>query len=901
MSEGVPSPSGAQSVAFTETDLSVEPFRLALTSSPPDRVKHVSQMPSVEQQRGLDTDSDSGDSLFITQKCVPERKRRSSKRSDFRTHRDASEHEYDTSSSEEEQRPGRKRRTEGFRTPRFTFPFLQKTLMTRLPYYQNRKLHYYAMGGYFRCAEELWESYQTGEGLAASSRTVDMDGEPLSPMSEEEHVSAEGEELKVVEKKLFVASRAKSSQPWYNPKKTSSEETRQERSNAGSGSRRGQSQTACQILTGASLSIETSYLKTKGSDKSPAETELGNRRAPKAGNLPAETETGKTYRSPREKSKACDFFPKETGEPLVNENGAALLGLSAEQCGRESAEPHTGVGEQIYVGDDDERSRIKAKKGKKKRYKRGDECVDEEPAKGQPADPSLSVNVAEAQEAPCMEKKKKKKKKREREERSQKVDGQPEERKEDHSVSMWETEIGGQERRETKEGHTDSAAEPTADVGHVPKKRKKKKKDPDGSSVQYLMPTEHLEAIDHLEDGEASQEALDPSGFKRNKLKKKKKRRSLPDDNQTDVDLSNDAATVAEDTDSVKKKKPKKVSEMVRLPEQEESVDDAQKEKQDVELESRKKKNKKKMRGDIGMNNAVDSLASSDNTELVRKKKKKKRTASFLSADTEEKVGQGPEEQGTPVRTTSAHTGKSEVSAGDLVAESADVSEHRQESKGVRKKKKRSAAPPESEEREAEETSEAAVRKKKKRKRTESLTGGLESIADEERSPPAETVAVRRKKKKQKKGSQEVPADVAEHAESERLALNPRGSLSSSQGKRRRSAETPCDSSLSAERRATETRLTEGAPGTVKERKNKKPADRNVAEGKSCAHAFDSETQQTRKDATKPAADPISTSSPTFPSARGTTSSRRIEGKTGGRAKRRLHNPEQDFLSEPSC
>ncbi|XP_021176511.2 apoptotic chromatin condensation inducer in the nucleus [Fundulus heteroclitus] len=865
MSEGVASPSGAQSDAFKETDLSVEPFRLALTSSHPDRVKHVSQMPSVEQQRGPDADSDSGDSLFITQKCVPERRRRSSKRSDFRTHRDASEHEYDTSSSEEEQRSGRKRRTEGFRTPRFTFPFLQKTLTTRLPYYQNRKLHYYAMGGYFRCVEELWESYQTGEGQAASSRTVDVDGEPLSPMSEEEHGSAEGEELKVVEKKLFVASRAKSSQPWYNPKKTSSEETRQERSNAGSGSQRGQ------ILTGASLSNETSYLKTKGSDESPGETELGNGRAAKAGNLPAEAETGKTNGSPRKKSEACDLFPKETGESLVN-------GLSAEQRGRESAEPHAGVGEQIeQKGDDDERSRIKAKKGKKKekRDKRGDERVDGEPAEGQPADPSLSVNVAEAQEAPCMERKKKKKKKRESEEWSQKVDGRPEEREEDHSVSMWETEIGGQERRETKEGRTDSAPEPTADDGHVLKKRKKKKKDPDGSSVPPQTPTEHLEAIDHLEDGEASQEASDPSGFKRNKLKKKKKRRSLPDDNQTDVDLSNDAATVAEDTDSVKKKKPKKVSEPVRLPEQEESVDDAQEEKQDVELESRKKK-KKKMGGDIGLNNAVDSLASSDNTELVRKKKKKKKwTASFLSADTEENVGQGPEEQGTPVRTASAHMGKSEISAGDSVAQSADVSEHRQESKGVKKKKKRSAAPPEGEEREAEETSEAGVKKKKKRKRTESLTGGLESVADEERSPPAEAAAVRKKKKKQKKGSQDVLTDAAEHAESEKLASNPCGSLSSS-------------------RWTTETRLTEGAPGTVKERKKKKPAERNVAEGKS-------ETQQTRKDATKPAADPISTSPPTFPSAHGTTSSRRIEGKTGGRVKRRLHNPEQDFLSEPSC
>lgn len=155
--------------------------------------------------------SDSGESLFITQKCAPERRTRSSQRSNFRTHIDAPQHEYDTSTSKEELEADRKQRKKSYKAPKFSFPFLKKRLI-RLPYYQNRKLHvrppklklqcpfpnvegllkgahafwiqYYAMGGYFRCAEQLWESYQTGEGLLPSLPTVDVDGEPISPISE---------------------------------------------------------------------------------------------------------------------------------------------------------------------------------------------------------------------------------------------------------------------------------------------------------------------------------------------------------------------------------------------------------------------------------------------------------------------------------------------------------------------------------------------------------------------------------------------------------------------------------------------------------------------------------------------------------------------------------------------
>lgn len=185
MSEAVPSSSCVLSDIITETDLFARPGNIVLVNSPPDYVKQISRhlASSVEQQSGQGSNSDSGESLFITQKCAPERRRRSNQRSTFRAHIDAPEHEHDTSTSEEELEAGRKRRKKIYRTPKFTFPFLKKRL-TRLPYYQNRKLHCYAMGGYFRCAEQLWESYQTGKGLLASLPTVDVDGEPISPISE---------------------------------------------------------------------------------------------------------------------------------------------------------------------------------------------------------------------------------------------------------------------------------------------------------------------------------------------------------------------------------------------------------------------------------------------------------------------------------------------------------------------------------------------------------------------------------------------------------------------------------------------------------------------------------------------------------------------------------------------
>ncbi|KAM4726090.1 uncharacterized protein FYW61_011983 [Anableps anableps] len=882
MSEAVPSSSCVHSDTFTEADLLARPDSIVLVNSPPDYVTS-----SVQQQGGHDTNSDSGDSLFITQKCAPQRRRRSNHRSNFRTHRDTPEDEYDASTSGEEHEADRNQRKKSYRTPKFTFTFLKERMMTRLPYYQNRKLHYYAMGGYFKCAEQLWDSYQTGEGLMASLPTVDVDGEPISPMSEEEDETAEDEDIRVVEKKLLVMSKAKSSQAWYNPKKRSNEETQQneEHNKAAYGSQREQGKTTRKISTWTPLSKGTSSSETKESSEVSGETESDDEHVTKGGNLPAKAETEKTNRSPGKGSGARGFIPEENGKRLGNDSDATCSGGSAEQCDREATDAHTRVDKQTCLGDgsDIECNRIKVKKGKKKKKmdRGGDKCIEEgkeqslEGGEGQQADPSVSLIITEAEEAPCMEKKKKKKKKkkkRENEDLRQQADGLSDERKEEDSVVVCETGIGGKKRRK-KEGNVDTdslkttkAAESTTNDGHVPKKKKKKKK---GFSDLHHTPTDHPEAIAHSDNGESFRETLESSGFKRKK-QKKKKNWSPSNDNQNDVDLSNDATTVPENTDFVVKKKRKKnASALVGLPEEDDSVEKTQKDKHDVELETRmkKKKKKKKTKDDISINNSEDMLASGDYSELVHKKKKK-RTPSFLSADDEE-------------QSASIHEGraeKPEVSTGDVAAESADVSEHLRESKGGKKQKKRSAAVSDSEEREPEETSEAVVKKKKKHKRTESLTGSLESVAHVGRSPTEEVVVVKMKKNR---GTQEERAGSEKSAPSACRSRSAQQKLLTEQGG---SAETSCDGSLSAEQQATET-LTEGASdshasGDAKERTKKKSADKNVADGKSCTDTVDN-----------------STSSKTFLAELKTTSSVCMNGKRGVNAKRKLHNPDKDFLS----
>ncbi|XP_017164184.1 phoenix isoform X2 [Poecilia reticulata] len=751
MSEAVPSSSCVLPDSFTEANVVAQPGDIMLVNCPPDDVEEISRllMSSLKQHNGQDTNSDSGDSLFITQKCAPQRRRRLSRRSNFR---DSPENEYDASTSEEEHPDDRKQKKKSCTTPKFTFDFLEERMMTRLPYYQNRKLHYYAMGGFFRCAEQLWDSYQTEKDLLASLPTVDQDGEPISPMSKEKDETTEDEDIRVVEKKLFVVSKTKNSQPWYNPRKGSSEETQQneEHYNAAREPQGRPGRMTHKISTWIPLSRGASSSKTKKSNEVLEETESVDERVSTSGSLPAETETGKNSRSSGKESRASGLIPEDNEQMLGNKSDATCGGVSAEQSAREATDPHTGADEQTGVQYNDIECRIikVQKRKKKKKDEEDDKCVEEgkdqslEGAGGHQTDPSSNLIITVEVEAPCM-KKKKKKKKCENQYLGQEADEQSDQWKEEDFVVVCENG-----NIVTDSLKTNKAAESATNDVHVPKKRKKKKKD----SSDLDETTEHTEAIDHSSNGEVFQETLESSGFKR---KKHKKKSQSPNDDQTDVDLSNDASSVPQNTDFVyKKKKKKHVNDQVGLAEEDESVEKTPKEKQEIEQET--KKTKKRMKDDISVSNSEDMLEYGDYSQLVRKKKNK-RTHSVLSADDEEP-------------SPSAHEGcaeKPEVSAGELAAESADVSEHLRESKDGKKKKKRSATVPESEERELEETSEALVKNKEKRKRTKRLTETLESV---EQSQTEEAAVVNKTKKR--KSRREVP-DEESHQTEEKDRTNP--------------------------------------------------------------------------------------------------------------------------------
>ncbi|XP_038563758.1 aspartoacylase isoform X2 [Micropterus salmoides] len=171
-------------------------------------------------------ESDSGDSLFITQKPVPEavrsaRPRHYSSRSDPISPRAVEESEEDSPSYSfhGESKTDRRRRKKKHRLPKYSFPFLaereRKPRSTLLAGQQNKHLHNYAMGGFFKCVKELWQDYGRGN-LESSLPTVDMDEDYISPLSEQEERS-EDEDIKVVERKHLVApSKAKSRQTWWN-------------------------------------------------------------------------------------------------------------------------------------------------------------------------------------------------------------------------------------------------------------------------------------------------------------------------------------------------------------------------------------------------------------------------------------------------------------------------------------------------------------------------------------------------------------------------------------------------------------------------------------------------------------------------------------------------------------
>lgn len=229
-----------------------------------------------------------------------------------------------------------------------------------------------------------------------------------------------------------------------------------------------------------------------------------------------------------------------------------------------------------------------------------------------------------------------------------------------------------------------------------------------------------------------------------------------------------------------------------------------------------------------------DTTAPAENSVFVRKKKKK--GSSFLPADEEEN---GAEEERSLLQSEAE---KPDVSANGLAATSEEFPESSSESKNrVKKKKKRRSAEQdcvkgETDWEEPKETAEAEVKKKKKRKRKDGETmSPTEKYVDE---PQAEVDIPLKKKKKKKK----IPAAASEDAESE-LSLNSANKL-----------------------------------------KKKKAADKLSLQNKPFSKTADSEARKTQQQPGR--------TEPDFNFSSASETSRVKQKK-----KKRLHQPNQDFLS----
>ncbi|XP_057677256.1 uncharacterized protein LOC130906712 [Corythoichthys intestinalis] len=222
---------GSQADALADVVSGGKSFHVVLEKSPPDYVKKISQylecsagpssqIPTIEGV--VEVDSDSGDSLFLTQKPVPHPVRtvRHQKSPNYTYHTELEDGEGDTSphSYVDDHKTTRKKRKRRIKLPKYSFSFLEgtkcKPKCTHLSNKQNLKFHNYVMGSFFKCLE-LWKG---ADDLWGSLPTVDQDNEDISPLTEAEGEDKCAQDIKVVGKGCFLMkSKPKSQQPWYTP------------------------------------------------------------------------------------------------------------------------------------------------------------------------------------------------------------------------------------------------------------------------------------------------------------------------------------------------------------------------------------------------------------------------------------------------------------------------------------------------------------------------------------------------------------------------------------------------------------------------------------------------------------------------------------------------------------
>ncbi|XP_061596053.1 uncharacterized protein LOC133459784 [Cololabis saira] len=557
--------------------------------------------------------SDSGDSIFITQLPVPaavrrKRQRAQDSQSEFSSSGGTAFYEDETSpsnSNTEHSSYKQKKKKEKKRPPTYRFSFLNKTEgqgSVALTPLQNKRLHNYAMRGFFNCVE-LLERERRGENQMSSLPTVDMDRDCITPISEEEDKEdrLEDGDFKIVGRKQFaVPLKPKISRRSCNPRKNEGRQQTSTSSTAGWASKEKQRSTIWKVRR-----------ITLSSDSESSDD----------GEVLAPTGTPRKKKFLKIGKKNINFNEKEKADEVGSDSDPTLCGSSLDEYMEKVkeaavAEPHADVSQRGDAECEPERpnlprgdanngalcSQTRVKKKGKKDY---ESILERSPgeAEGQRAAPSVKAAVAEGDEAPHV---------------SQTADELESQRKEksvevDAAVSFNEEKKNKKKKKKKKEKNMNDNVDIETEMANEPQYN-------DGKSINKttdLPPptTGHVEDLeDCLENPETALETLEFTSVKRKKHKKKKKRSSFKDNTEVgedvcvDVDCSSDVITVTGSTDLLAEKQ--SISERVQVsytPGEEETVDNTPKktealEEQDADLANEKKKKKKEK----NMNDNVD-------------------------------------------------------------------------------------------------------------------------------------------------------------------------------------------------------------------------------------------------------------------------------------------------------
>ncbi|CAK6973745.1 phoenix [Scomber scombrus] len=807
----------SRSAAQISAALSADSCHLVLETAPPDYVEKISRY--LESSVGHSkcdpesTDSDSGNSLFITQKDVPEavrsqRRRHSTQRSEDPTSHTELEDSEDSSSASCRE-DGKKRRRKKQKLPIYSFPFLTerkgKDRSAELSVQDNIKIHYAGMGGFFHSVKELWQSYQEGNNLESSLPTVDVDGEEITPLSEEEERS-DDEDIKVVERNRFVVScKARRRQIWNAPQK-GDEQVEQQKKRRTAGNATQETSQGRQRMESSSSDLESTD-DGESSRRVRAEKRRSNKHLKSRRNI--------AYQTPSSSSNSQKVMEDE-----LHDDSDATNSVKHTQQGRdvssttvpadvchtlnlsetEQPEDEPGTGESqdllqppphLIRDSNGDESSIKKRKKKKAKHRDEDEATEaqqavtsedveiadaESPAPQAADEPELNENNQTEnslrdngdtlreedgnveRELPHLKQKKKKRKKNklavENNEQEDEVghlecDVRVEEKK-----KKKKRDRNGEREEDVEQLSSSAVAEPLNDA-EIPKKKKKRKKEKSlvntGVSNSTLDQVEEHESC--LESNAASQETLESSYVKKKKPKKKKQSyldatEAGEEDDGGDVSTSNDPATPA---GKKKKKKKKRKGSDEREEDAEQLSSSAVAEPlNDAEIPKKKKKRKKEkslVNTEEVLNSTVDQVEEPESCLESNAASQETLESSFVKKKKHKKKKQSCLD--------ATEAGEEEV-GGDV-----NMSNDAATPAGKKKKKKISIC--DETDVSPEETTgdkEAELVSKKKKKKKKERTGEILSrnMSEDTEAQSHDSVSVREKEKK--KASSFLAADA---------------------------------------------------------------------------------------------------------------------------------------------